>query len=86
MGPPPALWKSPSHRGLAFSSGWARVSRSRPSPMAASSAPQPRRTRSERRPAPGLFLQGAGPGAWPAGPCSHPPSVACPSLLSGMQR
>lgn len=55
---PPVLWKKPSHRDLMLSSGCAKLSRLQPSPTAASRAPQPRKTSSERRPPPGLFLHG----------------------------
>lgn len=58
----PVLWKKPSQRGLIFSSGWANDSKLQPSPTAASRAPQPSKTSSERLLPAGLFLHGGVPG------------------------
>ncbi|TNN46499.1 hypothetical protein EYF80_043307 [Liparis tanakae] len=91
---PPVLWKKPSHLDLTLSSGWERVSRLQPSPTAASRAPQPSRTSSERRPPPGLFRHGGVPGTCRLAQYSSPsPSAAAagaaavfPSFWKGMQR
>lgn len=86
---PPVLWKKPSHLDLILSSGWAKVSKLQPSPAAASRAPQPSRTSSERRDPAGLFLLSGDPGTWLLGQYSSlPPSPAAvfPSLWKGMQR
>ena len=84
---PPVLWKKPSQRGLMFSSGWVSDSRLKPSPTAASRAPQPSRTSSERLAEPGLFLLGGVSGTWALGQYSPPsPSGGWVSLWKGMQR
>ena len=60
---PPGRWKKPSQRVLELSSGWAPARMLKPSPTAASRAPQPSSTSSERRPPLGLFLLGGVSGA-----------------------